>query len=102
MAILCTGSGKGVDRARPPAVTRKASAVFPFPFVHAVGKKRPDHNGSDADDVGYRRDEPGLEIRDTESLDDRRQPKAQAVAGRRGAEIDEAKHENARVLQRLP
>ena len=102
MAILCTGSREESRQSEPAGRDQEGQRGIPFPFMHPVGKKRPDHNGSDADNVGHRRNEPGLEICDAEFLDDRRQPKAQTITGRRGAEIDEAEHENGGMLQRLP
>ena len=59
-----------MDSAKPPAATRKASAVFHFRSCIRSDSSGQITNGGDADRIGYCSDEPGLDIADTEFLDD--------------------------------
>src|SRR5437762_10034651 len=81
---------------------QKSEGSIPLALPHTVRKKRPDHDSDGSHRVGGGSDEPGLKIADAEIFDDRRQPKAQTVAGRGSAKVNEAEREHTWVLQRLP
>src|SRR5580704_9302043 len=71
--------------------------------VRASGRKGGPEKYSDrADQIGDRGDQSGLEITEAEILDNRWQPKAQGITGSGSTKVDDAKHEHARVRQRLP